>query len=109
MRQSARWLGLLLALGVTVAAADAAPGDAGKTVTIKDFKYAPGTFTVPRGTKVTWVNHDEEVHTVTSETGAFASVGLTGEDTFTQTFTRPGTYKYFCALHPKMRATVVVR
>jgi plastocyanin len=78
-------------------------------VGIKEFKYTPPTLTVRSGTTVTWVNHDEETHTVTSATGAFGSAGLVNEDTFAQTFTKPGTYQYFCALHPHMRATVAVK
>jgi plastocyanin len=78
-------------------------------VTIKDFKFGPPTLMVPVGTVVTWTNRDEEPHTVTSATGAFASAGLSFEDTFKQKFTKPGTYTYFCALHPQMKATVVVR
>jgi plastocyanin len=79
------------------------------TVGIKEFKFAPPVLTVRVGTTVTWVNHDEEPHTVTSATGAFSSPGLVNDDTFAQAFTRPGTYEYFCALHPHMRATVVVK
>ena len=65
--------------------------------------------TVPVGTTVTWVNHDEEPHTVTSETGAFSSAGLVHDDTFVQTFTKPGTYRYSCAIHPYMKGTLVVK
>ena len=79
------------------------------TVGIKEFKYAPPRLTVKPGTTVTWVNHDEEPHTVTSATGAFSSQGLAIDETFTRTFTKVGTYEYFCALHPRMRATVVVK
>lgn len=79
------------------------------TVGIKEFKYAPPALTVSLGTTVTWVNRDEEPHTVTSATGAFASTGLVKDDSFAQTFTKRGTYQYFCALHPHMKATVVVR
>ena len=79
------------------------------TVGIKEFTYAPPALTVSLGTTVTWVNHDEEPHTVTSSTGAFASAGLVKDDSFAQTFTKRGRYLYFCALHPHMKATVVVR
>ena len=100
----------LLAVGVaawlTGAPAQAATS---KTVGINEFKYAPSALTVPLGTTVRWVNHDEEPHTVTSATGAFASTGLVKDDSFAQTFTKRGTYQYFCALHPHMKATVVVR
>jgi plastocyanin len=86
-----------------------APAAGPPAVDIKDFKYGPPELTVPVGARVTWTNHDEEPHTITSATGAFSSAGLSHDDTFTQTFTRPGRYAYFCALHPQMRAMVVVR
>jgi plastocyanin len=78
-------------------------------VGIQEFTFAPTTLTVPVGTTVTWTNHDEEPHTVTSATGAFRSAGLSNEETFSQTFTHRGTYQYFCALHPHMKATVIVK
>ena len=86
-----------------------APAAGPPRVDIKDFQYGPPELTVPLGTRVTWTNHDEEPHTITSATGAFSSTGLSHDETFTQTFTRPGRYAYFCALHPQMRAAVVVR
>ena len=79
------------------------------TIEIKEFKYGPPILSVPVGSTVTWVNHDEEPHTVTSGTGAFSSAGLVNEDTFVQTFTKPGTYEYFCKVHPFMKGTVVVK
>jgi plastocyanin len=96
-------LAAVLALATGAAAAPAPP------IEIQHFKYLPPTVTVPPGTTVRWVNHDEETHAVTSSTGLFASAGLDHEQTFEHTFARPGTYTYFCALHPQMRATVVVK
>ena len=86
-----------------------APAAGPPRVDIKDFQYGPSELTVSLGTRVTWTNHDEEPHTITSATGAFSSTGLSHDETFTQTFTRPGRYAYFCALHPQMKAVVVVR
>src|SRR2546423_969698 len=102
--------GALLVVGAIVAGA-AAPGAAGSTpqVAIEHFRFAPSTLTVPVGTTVTWVNHDAEIHTVTSPAGAFASPALETDDTFSFTFGAPGTYAYFCALHPHMKSTVVVK
>jgi plastocyanin len=97
------------ALAIALVSAGPVPASTAKSVTIKDFKFGPPELTVPVGTTITWINHDEEPHTVTAVTGAFTSAGLSHDDTFTQTFTKPGTYQYFCALHPKMRATVVVK
>jgi len=79
------------------------------TIEIKEFKYGPSMLTVPVGTTVTWVNHDEEPHTVTSGTGDFRSAGLVKDDTFARTFTKPGTYQYFCSIHPYMKGTLVVK
>ena len=100
----------LVAVGVvTLLIGAQAPAATPPTIGIKEFKYGPSILTVPVGTTVTWVNHDEEPHTVTSATGAFGSPGLVNADTFAQRFTTPGTYQYFCALHPHMKATVVVK
>jgi plastocyanin len=79
------------------------------TIEIKEFKYGPPMLSVPAGTTLTWVNHDEEPHTVTSATGAFGSAGLVNDDTFVETFTKPGTYQYFCKIHPYMKGTVIVK
>jgi plastocyanin len=100
----------LLVVGVMALLAGApARAATTRTIGIKEFKYAPAVLTVPVGTTVRWVNHDEEPHTVTSTTGGFSSAGLVNNDTFAQTFKKPGTYAYTCALHPQMRATVVVK
>ncbi len=109
MRQMTR---SLLATAVLVVAlvgmgpAHAAPT---RTIDIKEFRYAPTTLTVPVGATVTWINHDEEPHTVTSTTGRFGSAGLEHDEHFVQRFDTPGTYAYMCALHPHMRATVIVK
>jgi len=89
---------------------DAMPKTASKTysVEIKDFAFAPTTITVPVGAKITWVNKDEEPHTVVSTSDAFKSKALDTDEQFSFTFAKPGTYKYFCSVHPKMVATVVV-
>jgi plastocyanin len=99
----------VVVLAATLLAGSPAPAARPITVEIKDFKFTPATLTVPVGATVTWTNDDEEPHTITSATGTFSSTGLSHEETFTQKFTRPGTYAYFCALHPHMKATVIVR
>jgi plastocyanin len=96
-----------LILSAVTAAHVAAVGAA--AVDIKEFAFTPPTLAVPVGTTVRWINHDEEPHTITSVSGAFGSTGLSHDDTFAQTFTQPGRYEYFCALHPRMKAVVVVK
>ena len=81
----------------------------GPQVTIDNFTFSPATLTVPSGTTVTWTNQDDMVHTVTEANRGFSSQGLETGDTYAHTFTAPGTYTYFCALHPRMTATVVVK
>jgi plastocyanin len=110
-RASRRRWRVALAIGLLVALdlLGQAPAGTGAAVSIEKFQYGPNVLTVPVGTTVTWTNHDEETHTVTSATGAFSSAGLANDETFAQTFTRPDSYQYFCALHPHMRATVVVK
>jgi len=100
---------MVLAVGVVALAAWASAAPAPQKLEIHQFKFLPATVTVAPGTTVTWVNHDEETHTVMSSTGSFASAALEHEQTFNHTFAAPGTYTYFCALHPLMRATVVVK
>ena len=66
----------------------------GSAVQISMFAFAPGTVTVPAGTKVTWTNLDEEPHTVFGLGGVFRSAALDTGQSFSFVFGRPGTYKY---------------
>ena len=83
---------------------------ADKTVTVEiiDFTYSPKVVSVTPGTTVTWVNQDDDPHTVTATEKAFRSRPLDTDDTFTFTFSTPGDYVYFCSLHPHMTGRVVV-
>ena len=79
-------------------------------VQIDNFAFVPGTLTVPAGTTVKWVNRDDIPHTVVSkDKRTFKSKALDADDTFSYTFTRPGTYTYFCSIHPKMTGQIVVK
>jgi plastocyanin len=86
------------------------PNQPGEVV-IEDFAFSPATLTVAAGTRVTWVNHDEEPHTVMSadKQTTFKSAALDTNDKFSFVFKQPGTYKYFCTIHSHMVATIVVR
>lgn len=69
-------------------------------VSIENFTFEPAEITVPVGSTVAWVNHDDIPHTVTSSEKLFKSPALDTDDGYTATFDRPGTYPYFCSLHP---------
>jgi plastocyanin len=71
--------------------------DAAK-VTVSNVKFEPRTLTVKAGTTVTWENK-EGSHTVTSDTGAFASDTLSAGQTFSHKFDKPGRYPYYCTFH----------
>ena len=78
-------------------------------VKIDNFSFAPGSFTVAVGTTVTWTNHDDIPHTVVSTDGVFKSKAVDTDEKFSYTFAKPGTYSYFCSIHPKMTGRVVVQ
>jgi plastocyanin len=77
-------------------------------VKIDNFAFAPQRIVVQAGTTVTWTNADDAPHTVVSTTKLFKSSALDTADKFSFTFATPGTYEYFCSLHPHMTGTVVV-
>jgi plastocyanin len=80
-------------------------------VTIDNFSFDPQVLTVSRGTKVTWLNRDDVPHTATSSASpaTFNSKAIDTDETFSYVFTQPGTYPYFCAVHPHMTAKVIVK
>jgi plastocyanin len=77
-------------------------------VDIDQFAFAPQHITVKAGTTVTWTNEDDVPHTVASNSKLFKSKALDTKDKFSFTFATPGTYEYFCSLHPHMTAAIVV-
>lgn len=93
----------------TVRAGDTPAADTAQQVAIYNYKFSPEVLTVPAGTKVTWTNKDEVPHTVVSSDKRFPqSGGLDTGDHYSYTFTTPGSYEYFCTLHPFMKGKVVV-
>jgi plastocyanin len=100
-------LALVASLAVTAAArAGAEPAE---TVHIGNFMFDKMTLTVRPGTTVTWVNDDDIPHTVVAKDLSFRSKALDTGDRFSFTFAKPGQFVYFCSLHPRMTATVVVK
>ena len=109
---------LLVALGLGMARLGAGTGSSSANAQLKpettevkidNFSFGPGTLTVPVGTTVTWTNHDDIPHTIVSTEGAFKSKVLDTDEKFSFTFSRAGSYPYFCSIHPKMTGKVVVQ
>ena len=117
--KNTRWilgvvLTVLTALAVAVStrpglAANTSDQSASATVKIDNFSFGPTSLTVAAGTTVTWTNNDDVPHTVVSDDKLFKSKALDTDDKFSYTFTKPGTYNYFCSVHPKMTAKIVVQ
>lgn len=80
----------------------------GTQIKIDNFSFGPD-LTVPAGTTVTWTNNDDVPHVVASDSRIFKSQPLDTDDHFSYTFTKPGTYLYYCMIHPKMTARIVVQ
>jgi plastocyanin len=97
---------LLAAAATTLGARSAPATDA--EVDIDQFAFLPQRITVKAGTTVTWINEDDAPHTVASSSKLFKSKALDTGDKFSFTFTTPGTYAYFCSLHPHMTGAIVV-
>lgn len=93
------------------AAASPSPAQSSATtVTIDNFTFTPKVITVTAGTTVQWINRDDIPHVVASADDKFKkSPALDTDDSFSHTFSEPGTYEYYCSIHPRMTGTVVVK
>ncbi|MGA8212533.1 MAG: cupredoxin family copper-binding protein [Candidatus Sulfotelmatobacter sp.] len=99
---------LLFAVSPSVKANDQSSA-ANAAVKIDNFVFGPQTITVPVGATVTWTNADDIPHTSVSTEGVFKSKVLDTDEKFSYTFTKAGTYPYYCKIHPKMTGKVVVQ
>jgi plastocyanin len=83
----------------------------GSTVDVKidNFSFSPATITIPAGTTVKWTNRDDIPHTVVNDDQKFESKAFDSDESYSYTFTKPGTYPYFCSIHPKMTGKVIVQ
>ncbi len=101
---------LFVSAGSRMAAANP-PANPSSEVAVKidNFSFSPAIVTIPVGATVRWTNRDDIPHTVVSDDKAFKSKVLDTDEDFTYTFTKPGTYGYFCSIHPKMTASIVVQ
>ena len=97
---------LLLGTGAPAPAADAPKPT---VVHITNFTFVPATVTVPAGTTITFVNDDQEPHTVTATDKSFDSEGLDTHQSWKHAFAKAGTFTYFCEMHPYMKGTVIVK
>ena len=78
-------------------------------VGIDNFNFTPPVLTVKSGVKVTWINNDDVPHLIVNVQGAFKpSTVLDTDQRFSVTLNKPGTYDYFCSLHPKMQGKIIV-
>jgi plastocyanin len=100
---------LLVAASATLMAHARPAAPPGAAVKIDNFSFGPAVLTVPAGITVTWTNRDDIPHTVVSDDKVFKSRVLDTDETFSTTLEKPGTYPYFCSVHPKMTGKVVVQ
>jgi plastocyanin len=107
------WIFGLAAIVVTAfaLAAGTRPSDkpaSDATVKIDNRSFDPDNVSIATGATVTWTNNDDIPHAVASDDN-FKSKALHTDDQFSFTFTKPGTYNYYCAIHPQMTAKIVVQ
>jgi plastocyanin len=100
--------GLSLVAPVSAGAESSRPAKPAVTVHIKNYAFGPKSAHVRAGDTVTFVNDDDETHTVTANDGTFDSKGLAEKATFSHVFTKPGTYAYHCTIHTTMKGSIVV-
>ena len=77
-------------------------------VSIDNFSFTPAMTSVAAGTTISWMNHDDIPHNVVSTEQKFKSPVLDTGEQFSHRFDAPGTYTYFCSIHPKMTGQIVV-
>ena len=101
---------LLAGLGTVWTGTGPAGAASAHDVSISGYAFQPATLTVRAGDTVTWTNHDQAPHDVTTTSAPVAIHGstMTKGQSWSYTFTAPGTYSYICSIHPDMKATVVV-
>jgi Icc protein len=84
------------------------PGAGGHDVVVDNFSFAPAAATVGVGSTITWTNRDDVPHNIVSTEQKFKSPVLDTDERFSHRFDTPGTYKYYCSIHPRMTGHVVV-
>src|ERR1051326_5693381 len=116
--RKASWIFAFAAVAILIAATAGRPSSApaaaqqkasGTAVKIDNFTFAPVALTIHAGETVRWTNHDDLPHNVVSEDKSFKSKTLDTDENFSYTFSKPGTYTYYCSIHPRMTGKVVVQ
>lgn len=100
--------GMLFLSALPAIQKSAATGPSTVDVKIDNFSFTPPTLTVKAGTQIVWTNGDDIPHTVVSDDHSIKSKMLDTDEKFTFTASKPGTYTYFCSLHPKMTGKLIV-
>jgi plastocyanin len=95
-------------MAAMTATVPAGPPVATTAVAIRNFAFNPPVITVPVGATVTWTNDDIEQHTATADDKSFNSDAIDNGKSFTFTFTKAGTFRYSCLIHPEMVGQVIV-
>lgn len=112
-RRPAHWAAAVLFAaslgGVPTIRAAAARAAAPAVVRIDNFTFSPAELTIATGTTLTWMNADDSPHKIVASGKAFRSPALDTDESYSFTFTAPGTYDYFCSLHPHMQGKVIVK
>jgi plastocyanin len=100
---------ILTASAVVAAATQEHAGPKTQVVTIADMRFNPETLTVHQGDRITWVNNDFFPHSATATTGAFDSLSIMPNASWTYVAKKAGHYPYACSFHPTMKAMLTVQ
>jgi plastocyanin len=106
------WLsvvGVALLWGGAIRRPSAAQTPDSNQIVIQEFMFTPNPLTVKAGATVTWVNMDDEPHTVVSNTAMYRSGALDTKESFSFKFVQTGTYHFTCSMHPRMVGIIVVQ
>ena len=99
-----------LAVCFAVCGAHASPPAAPTVeVSIANYRFVPATLNIAAGTTITWINNDDDVHTVMDAGGAFRSGALDEGQNYRYTFAKAGVYRIACSMHPQMSMVIEVR
>ena len=109
-----RLVAAIAILGLGTASPALSQAGAVASAAIRVFQFQPGALEIRAGTRVTWTNQDDIMHTVTSgapgNPDGWFDVRLGGKGVSgSAVFADPGVYPYFCARHTSMRGEIVVR